>query len=1210
MNMKTPRTKLWRTLAFAISVSCVPFVGAQEADDEDEDLFDLSPFEVTADQDVGYMAANTLAGTRLRTDLRDVGSAISVYTEEFLNDIGATDNQSLLSYATNTEVGGTLSIYTGNGAGDGPIVNEGPRFPNPSTTTRVRGLAPADNTRDYFLSRIPWDGYNISRVDINRGANSILFGLGSPAGIINSTTAVPEFHNFGELEFRLGSYESARVSLEVNHEIIDDVLAVRIAAVRDKEYYRQDPAYETDKRVFGAIRYEPDWFEKQGGKTVIKANIESGDIIANRPRTITPVDFITPWFQEALTPEERAALSEITSFDQLNRSLQGLAGLGKQTFTPFQLEEDYSQEPNTGQRRSNYTDGSLNPYYNPAIGNFAQLFGGPLGVFPDHRSPDLSTYYMSEWRNVRGIGPDGQIDGDVGFPYQRLGGIGEYRNFATGVGLPFAEFGQYKNFHLQDPTIFDFYDQLLDGPNKQEQQDWTAYNISLAQTFWNNKVGVELVYDNQSYYQEGWGLLSDQRAGIHIDINSEWADGNPNPNVGRPFISDNGQYGNSSVAEERDVIRATAFADIAFDDFMEESLLTRILGRHVLTGLYSVDEYETDSRSWMLFSTGKQFDDYVTAPSETLNSTDNVRIPNAAIYLGPALFDRSTASGAHIPNPAVRINVSDGPLYSFDSTWNSPNVDPAAEWFNPWFGPYEDELSTQSENPANYVGWTNFPLAVQYSENGYRDQQTTSADLFGREVETEAIVWQGYFWDGALVTTFGYRDDTVKSKSFRAEYSDDPYRNMFREVDTPSYRLPDDWADEFSRESETYGAVLHINDLLDGRLPINVSVSYLESDNFNPVGARRNIYGEIIGPPTGGTEDYGVLLSTKDNRYSLRVTKFETYLQDASSSAVAGDWFLGAVMAWGGNWANIFEYNLSGYTLDTANPDDDQPNRYNYSPAEGETLEDAQAREQAAIAGFRALQDAINPAYFDAWGLDPDVVTNQSASSPPNFALTEDSVSEGYEFEFTANPTRNWRISLTASKTDAIRYNVGGDALIDFVTTVNDALNNTPAGDLRIWWGGAGNTTTLREWNAVFYGNYSLKKLQEGTASPEIREWRATLVTNYTFDDGFLEGFNVGGSYRWQDEVVIGYPVIETNEGFSYDLDSPYYGPSEDFIDLWVGYRKEFDNGIEWRIQVNVRNAFEDDGLIPISVQPDGKTWAAVRIKPETTWFITNTFSF
>src|SRR5690606_444480 len=70
----------------------------------DDHTIQLSPFEVNTDQDVGYLAANTLAGSRFNTALRDTPAAISVMTPEFLSDIGAFSVSEALSWATNVEV--------------------------------------------------------------------------------------------------------------------------------------------------------------------------------------------------------------------------------------------------------------------------------------------------------------------------------------------------------------------------------------------------------------------------------------------------------------------------------------------------------------------------------------------------------------------------------------------------------------------------------------------------------------------------------------------------------------------------------------------------------------------------------------------------------------------------------------------------------------------------------------------------------------------------------------------------------------------------------------------------------------------------------------------------------------------------------------------------------------------------------------------------
>lgn len=55
-------------------------------DQEDGEVLVLNPFEVTAEEDAGYVAATTLAGNRLRVGLKDIGSGLSVVNAQFLSD--------------------------------------------------------------------------------------------------------------------------------------------------------------------------------------------------------------------------------------------------------------------------------------------------------------------------------------------------------------------------------------------------------------------------------------------------------------------------------------------------------------------------------------------------------------------------------------------------------------------------------------------------------------------------------------------------------------------------------------------------------------------------------------------------------------------------------------------------------------------------------------------------------------------------------------------------------------------------------------------------------------------------------------------------------------------------------------------------------------------------------------------------------------------
>jgi len=66
---------------------------SQSSKEEAEEIVMLSPFEVSASGDQGYAANTTLAGTRIRTNLKDVGSAISVVTAQFLQDTSGASPQ-------------------------------------------------------------------------------------------------------------------------------------------------------------------------------------------------------------------------------------------------------------------------------------------------------------------------------------------------------------------------------------------------------------------------------------------------------------------------------------------------------------------------------------------------------------------------------------------------------------------------------------------------------------------------------------------------------------------------------------------------------------------------------------------------------------------------------------------------------------------------------------------------------------------------------------------------------------------------------------------------------------------------------------------------------------------------------------------------------------------------------------------------------------
>jgi hypothetical protein len=163
-----------------------------------------------------------------------------------------------------------------------------------------------------------------------------------------------------------------------------------------------------------------------------------------------------------------------------------------------------------------------------------------------------------------------------------------------------------------------------------------------------------------------------------------------------------------------------------------------------------------------------------------------------------------------------------------------------------------------------------------------------------------------------------------------------------------------------------------------------------------------------------------------------------------------------------------------------------------------------------------------------------------------------------------------------------------------------------PAGTLRV---NDANAVVLADNWRTNYNQLLPYLASEDAPANELREWRWNAITNYTFGEGRLKGFSIGGGVRWQDELVYGFPIIDDAAfGIVPDIRNPYHGPSQTSYDAWVGYRRKFQR-FSWSVQLNVRNIGVGNELIPVSAQPDGtpNSW---RIREAQTWSLRSTFAF
>jgi len=1097
-------TSMWTAFAQSTPASVPPV--------KQDDVVVLSPFVVNSEQDSGYRAASTLAGTRLNTDIKDVGAAVSVYTQEFLEDINVTKLQDILTYTASTEGAGQNGNYSGVTGESSAEVRD-----DPSSVNRVRALAQATRTRDFFASDIPGDAYNFDTLTVSRGPNAVLAGVGNAGGIIDSAMRKATFRNSSRFVSRFSSYGSHREELHFNQVLLPNRLAVRVDLLNDDKNYRQKPAYETDRRLYAAMQYRV--FEPKGssflGRGTFRANVETGHIDGVPPDPITPTFTVGNWFN-AINPKWQwnGALQQLQ-----NSAGAPLTGTAAQTgvYQGFPLFSQWAlvyANPTSGAAGVGFNDASLADLQGFQGAIPAAAAGGPGG-------------------GLRGTGDPARSNGKPG----------------------------YLRTHLIDPNIFNFYDNLLTGVFDHRSQTFNATDLRYEQLLLGGKAGFEAAYNYQTFTRRRDFPVpgSGDDEGIFVDVNSvlsirsaAYPNGIPNPNFGRPFISSPDVFRDQMNRTNRESYQLTAFLNHDFT--RSESQWVKALGRHTLSGLFFKTDIERFNRTY-----GSTWD-----PSGALTPYANNAgvLPglfgaqvNGWFYLGPSLASANSLSDVRL-QPISAQRPQYGQTYTI-RIWDT---------------------STRS-----FVTGTAKPIRVL---NKIVDQH--------EELNSSAVALQSHWLKNYVTTVFGWREDRDEGAS-----SLTPARLANGNLDESALTFQPSITQ--GKRSWTKSVV----GLAPIKLPGNTELRafWNESGNFTPGGQRRNIWNEDVGSPSASTTEKGISISTFNNKFSLRVNRFDTRIQNDAVSGVKNAFaYISTTIN------NMVQANLAGLS----------PANYGYKATDGSSP--YTSFEQVA----RAIYDTIPKRLRigDTYNFNPRLSGSGPAlqwipDSVTGLVSTSDTRSTGTEYEAIINPTAGWRISLSVAENEAVKADVAREDL----AFANEWVNNVKAKDNGALINGQRSPiqsatlgTFLAQYDAEHVTFIRTSAAQSGVSSAEIRKWRTNLVTRYEFQRGRLRGLSVGAALRWQDKVGIGYPNISPTPNTQYvpDIAHPLYGPSDTQVDLSLGYRNKFKimgTSVAWNIGINVRNLNAKDELIPIAANPDG-SWATFRIPPERTWSITNSFSF
>jgi outer membrane receptor for ferric coprogen and ferric-rhodotorulic acid len=359
-------------LSSALALGAIPAFAqeapatAQPAKAADDEVVELSPFVVETSKDVGYMATNSISGTRLNMAIKDVPLNLEVITSQFIKDTGATNLRNALRYSSgivlqsqcdafdNTGANSDMTIgYAGGTAGSYANNPESCTRTAGDSTTKMRGTENSYTLQNGF-HRVFWDDtINIERIEVLRGPSSLLYGSGCTGGVINFVTKKAIFDkqsfHFG---VTAGTNDLYRGELDVNMPLVseDSALAkykpaVRVVSAWEKsdsevDYYETNhwqtnlmvsfkPFQTTTINIDGEIGHK---------KTVGNGfqNIKNDTVGGSSGKT-------TDWVTDSRTYNEATGLVDITKNPDLDYRTMNWSGpdcYSKEDYTSITAELD------------------------------------------------------------------------------------------------------------------------------------------------------------------------------------------------------------------------------------------------------------------------------------------------------------------------------------------------------------------------------------------------------------------------------------------------------------------------------------------------------------------------------------------------------------------------------------------------------------------------------------------------------------------------------------------------------------------------------------------------------------------------------------------------------------------------------------------------------------------------------------------------------
>jgi iron complex outermembrane receptor protein len=234
--MATLPARIGRSFAFAFATgtfSCTGLLG-QSAPAAAEETIRLSPFSVESRKDYGYRATNSVTATGSGEPIVNTPISISVLTEDFIKDKNLTELRDAVRFVT-----GTSSDYQ-------QIFGRG--F---TSIIKLDGLEVSSGGTGDFMS------YTAERVEVVKGAVSVLQGRASAGGVVNVLTRRPKFYRATDIVAGFGSFERKFGQFRSTGPLVDQKLAYAFNYTKlDTKGWVDRTTKEDDTIQFG-LTYRP-----------------------------------------------------------------------------------------------------------------------------------------------------------------------------------------------------------------------------------------------------------------------------------------------------------------------------------------------------------------------------------------------------------------------------------------------------------------------------------------------------------------------------------------------------------------------------------------------------------------------------------------------------------------------------------------------------------------------------------------------------------------------------------------------------------------------------------------------------------------------------------------------------------------------------------------------------------------------------------------